>query len=167
MQQQSPQRRFSTQSEGQLESNVLRKVASLTLDRATIDKPTSKPKFTPPKLDFQLYEKFEGNIKQATVSGCYITWLVWNIWEHMELNYLFYSLNHTGTRYCLWSFTISSRDFIINSIHISGFQHTLLWIILSSILRRPQRTSLKELFLNTHLSILLLTPYFYSSFKLF
>lgn len=44
------------------DSNVLRKVASLTLDRATLESKISKPKFVPEKLDFQIYEKFEGNI---------------------------------------------------------------------------------------------------------
>lgn len=43
-----------------VDSNVLRKVASLTLDRATIDKKVTKPKFVPEKLDFKIYEKFEG-----------------------------------------------------------------------------------------------------------
>lgn len=45
---------------GVVDSNVLRKVASLTLDRATIDKKVTKPKFVPEKLDFKIYEKFEG-----------------------------------------------------------------------------------------------------------
>jgi formin 2 len=43
-----------------LDSNVLRKVASLTLDRATVEQRVAKPKFVPEKLDFQIYEKFEG-----------------------------------------------------------------------------------------------------------
>lgn len=42
------------------DSNVLRKVASLTLDRHGEFK-VARPKFVPEKLDFQLYEKFEGN----------------------------------------------------------------------------------------------------------
>lgn len=45
---------------GVVDSNVLRKVASLALDRATIDKRVTKPKFVPEKLDFKIYEKFEG-----------------------------------------------------------------------------------------------------------
>lgn len=45
---------------GVVDSNVLRKVASLTLDRATIEKRVVKPKFVPEKLDFKIYEKFEG-----------------------------------------------------------------------------------------------------------
>lgn len=43
------------------ESNVLKKVASLTLDKLTLETKITKPKFVPEKLDFQLYEKFEGN----------------------------------------------------------------------------------------------------------
>lgn len=39
---------------------VLKKVASLTLDRAALDSKIVKPKFVPEKLDFTLYEKFEG-----------------------------------------------------------------------------------------------------------
>jgi formin 2 len=35
-------------------------VASLTLDRASIEQRVAKPKFVPEKLDFQIYEKFEG-----------------------------------------------------------------------------------------------------------
>lgn len=48
---------------GVVDSNVLRKVASLTLDRATIEKRVVKPKFVPEKLDFKIYEKFEGEGK--------------------------------------------------------------------------------------------------------
>ncbi|KAF6207552.1 hypothetical protein GE061_015999 [Apolygus lucorum] len=55
-------RRHSSSSEQLLESNVLRKVASLTLDRATLDQKVTRPKFVPEKLDFQLYEKFEGQM---------------------------------------------------------------------------------------------------------
>jgi len=47
-------------SDAPLDSNVLRKVASLTLDKATIEQRVSKPKFVLEKLDFQIYEKFEG-----------------------------------------------------------------------------------------------------------
>jgi len=54
------QRRHSSVSDAPLDSNVLRKVASLTLDKATIEQRVSKPKFVPEKLDFQIYEKFEG-----------------------------------------------------------------------------------------------------------
>ncbi|KAK6642135.1 hypothetical protein RUM44_013858 [Polyplax serrata] len=45
------------------ESNVLRKVASLTLDKNTIEQKVQRPKFVPEKLDFQLYEKFEAEGK--------------------------------------------------------------------------------------------------------
>ncbi|XP_046962040.1 formin-J-like isoform X2 [Vanessa cardui] len=43
------------------DSNVLRKVASLTLDKHTETK-VIRPKFVPEKLDFQIYEKFEGQM---------------------------------------------------------------------------------------------------------
>lgn len=55
------QRRHSSLCETPPESNVLRKVASLTLDRASLEQKVSRPKFVPEKLDFQIYEKFEGN----------------------------------------------------------------------------------------------------------
>lgn len=42
------------------ESQVLKKVASLTLDRASLETKVTKPRFVPEKLDFKLYEKFEG-----------------------------------------------------------------------------------------------------------
>lgn len=45
-----------------LDGNVLRKVASLTLDRATIEARVNRPKVVPEKLDFSLYEKFEGEL---------------------------------------------------------------------------------------------------------
>lgn len=41
---------------------VLHRVASLTLDKNTIEKNVSRPKFIPEKLDFGLYEKFEGQM---------------------------------------------------------------------------------------------------------
>lgn len=43
------------------EGSVLKKVASLTLGKLEFEAKISKPKFVPEKLDFQLYEKFEGN----------------------------------------------------------------------------------------------------------
>ncbi|XP_054261074.1 formin-2-like isoform X2 [Macrosteles quadrilineatus] len=61
-------RRHSSVSDVPLDSNVLRKVASLTLDKATLEQRVSRPKFIPEKLDFQLYEKFEGQML--------INWLV-------------------------------------------------------------------------------------------
>ncbi|KAM3964236.1 LOW QUALITY PROTEIN: formin protein cappuccino [Aphomia sociella] len=55
-------RRHSSVSEAPItESNVLRKVASLTLDKLTESK-IVRPKFVPEKLDFQLHEKFEGQM---------------------------------------------------------------------------------------------------------
>lgn len=42
------------------DSSVLKKVASLTLSKADLESKVSKPKFVPEKLDFKLYEKFEG-----------------------------------------------------------------------------------------------------------
>lgn len=59
-------RHFSEPAESQTElfkpsQDILKKVASLTLSKLEIDKIT-KPKFVPEKLDFQLYEKFEGNL---------------------------------------------------------------------------------------------------------
>lgn len=42
------------------EGLVLKKVASLTMDKANIESKIVKPKFVPEKLDFKLYEKFEG-----------------------------------------------------------------------------------------------------------
>lgn len=54
------------------DSNVLRKVASLTLDRHGEFK-VSRPKFVPEKLDFQLYEKFEGNIMKKKLKPIYGT----------------------------------------------------------------------------------------------
>ncbi|XP_045473458.1 formin-like isoform X3 [Harmonia axyridis] len=44
------------------DSGILKKVASLTLSRADLESKISKPKFVPEKLDFQLYEKFEGHM---------------------------------------------------------------------------------------------------------
>lgn len=41
---------------------VLKKVASLTLSKAELESKVYKPKFVPEKLDFQLYEKFEGKL---------------------------------------------------------------------------------------------------------
>ncbi|XP_063922402.1 protein cappuccino-like isoform X3 [Zophobas morio] len=41
---------------------VLKKVASLTLNKADLEAKITKPKFVPEKLDFQLYEKFEGHM---------------------------------------------------------------------------------------------------------
>ena len=53
-------RRHGSNGEVGVDSNVLRKVASLTLDKATIEKRVARPKFVPEKLDYKIYEKFEG-----------------------------------------------------------------------------------------------------------
>jgi hypothetical protein len=53
-------RRHYSVSDGAPESSVLRKVASLTLDRATLEQRVSRPKTVPQKLEYQIYEKFEG-----------------------------------------------------------------------------------------------------------
>lgn len=47
------------------ESNVLRKVASLTLDKHSETR-VVRPKYVPDKLDFRLYEKFEGRSNNNT-----------------------------------------------------------------------------------------------------
>ncbi|CAH1379031.1 unnamed protein product [Tenebrio molitor] len=44
------------------DGSVLKKVASLTLNKAELESKITKPKFVPEKLDFQLYEKFEGHM---------------------------------------------------------------------------------------------------------
>lgn len=48
-------------TEAQHEGLVLKKVASFTLSKLELEAKINKPKFVPEKLDFQLYEKFEGN----------------------------------------------------------------------------------------------------------
>ncbi|GFV65770.1 uncharacterized protein TNCV_4154061 [Trichonephila clavipes] len=66
----SPSRRHSSYGDvPPLDGNVLRKVASLTLDKATIDSKVNRPKFVPEKLDFSLYEKFEGNYTRSFGDG--------------------------------------------------------------------------------------------------
>ncbi|CAH0555466.1 unnamed protein product [Brassicogethes aeneus] len=42
------------------DSLVLKKVASFTLSKTELESKVCKPKFVPEKLDFQMYEKFEG-----------------------------------------------------------------------------------------------------------
>lgn len=54
--------------------NVLRKVASLTLDKNTIEQKVHKPRFVPEKLDFQLYEKFEGEFYIVKSCERIISW---------------------------------------------------------------------------------------------
>lgn len=53
-------RRHFSASDLPQESNVLSKVASLTWDKSSLEQKISKPKIVPEKLDFQIYEKFEG-----------------------------------------------------------------------------------------------------------
>ncbi|GFU07445.1 formin-2 [Nephila pilipes] len=40
----------------------LRRVASLTLDKATLEKHVDRPKYLPQELDFSMYEKFQGQM---------------------------------------------------------------------------------------------------------
>lgn len=47
-------------AKGNKDGIVMQKVASLTLNKAELESKISKPKFVPEKLDFELYEKFEG-----------------------------------------------------------------------------------------------------------
>lgn len=42
------------------ESLISRKITSLSLSKVELETKVTKPKFVPEKLDFQLYEKFEG-----------------------------------------------------------------------------------------------------------
>jgi len=56
-------RRHGSLTENAYENSVLRKVASLTLEgNSAVDLKLSKPKLTPEKLDFHIYEKFEGEL---------------------------------------------------------------------------------------------------------
>lgn len=49
--------------------NVLRKVASLVLDGNSSDQRLSKPKAVPEKLDYHIYDKFEGEVYYVGL-GC-------------------------------------------------------------------------------------------------
>lgn len=42
------------------DSLVTKKIASLSLSKVELETKITKPRFVPEKLDFQLYEKFEG-----------------------------------------------------------------------------------------------------------
>lgn len=46
--------------EVQEEGLVNKKITSLSLSKVELETKISKPRFVPEKLDFQLYEKFEG-----------------------------------------------------------------------------------------------------------
>lgn len=54
------QRRYSATESSPNSSTVLRRVASFTLDRATVEGRTSSSKYTPHKHDFQLCNSFRG-----------------------------------------------------------------------------------------------------------
>ena len=59
--QETSYRRHSTNEASPNDSTVLRRVASLTLDRVTLDsRNNSKSKLVSQKLDSQFFEKFEG-----------------------------------------------------------------------------------------------------------
>ncbi|CAH2234397.1 jg21201 [Pararge aegeria aegeria] len=75
------------------DSNVLRKVASLTLDKHTESK-VVRPKFVPEKLDFQLYEKFEGQML--------LNWFLSSISEdtHLKHSLSCQDLKTLGVQYC-------------------------------------------------------------------
>ncbi|KAJ0175665.1 hypothetical protein K1T71_008824 [Dendrolimus kikuchii] len=75
------------------ESNVLRKVASLTLDKHSETK-VIRPKFVPDKLDFSLYEKFEGQML--------LNWFISSVSENNHLNGLLNTqdLKNLGIQYC-------------------------------------------------------------------
>ncbi|XP_013179590.1 PREDICTED: formin-like protein 6 isoform X1 [Papilio xuthus] len=87
-------RRHSSLSDVPLaESNVLRKVASLTLDKLT-DTKVTRPRFVPEKLDFQLYEKFEGQML--------LNWFVSSIADNSNFKSLVSTqdLKNIGIQYC-------------------------------------------------------------------
>ncbi|XP_063822902.1 uncharacterized protein LOC135072796 [Ostrinia nubilalis] len=75
------------------ESNVLRKVASLTLDKHAENR-VLRPRFVPEKLDFQLYEKFEGQML--------LNWFLSSISENNHLKNLLnpQDLKNLGIQYC-------------------------------------------------------------------
>lgn len=52
---------------GDNSSNVLRKVASLTLDRATTESKVAKTRLVPDKLDLRSCEKFEGILSKKSL----------------------------------------------------------------------------------------------------
>lgn len=54
-------------SKGNQDGSVLQKVASFTMSKTDLESQITKPKFVPEKLDFQLYEKFEGK----WINQCY------------------------------------------------------------------------------------------------
>ncbi|CAD0199743.1 unnamed protein product [Chrysodeixis includens] len=87
-------RRHSSLSDAPMsDSNVLRKVASLTLDKLTESK-VVRPKFVPDKLDFKFYEKFEGQML--------LNWFVSSITDNTHLKTLLsvQDLKNLGIQYC-------------------------------------------------------------------
>nr|XP_021201256.2 formin-2 isoform X1 [Helicoverpa armigera] len=75
------------------DSNVLRKVASLTLDKLTESR-VVRPKFVPDKVDFKQYEKFEGQML--------LNWFVSSITENNHLKSLLsiQDQRNLGIQYC-------------------------------------------------------------------
>ncbi|XP_015600677.1 formin-2 [Cephus cinctus] len=70
-------RRHSANESSPGDSAVLRRVASFTLDRSTLDsRNNSRSKLIPQKLDFRLYERFEGQRL--------INWLTSGMPEHLK-----------------------------------------------------------------------------------
>ncbi|XP_023935351.1 uncharacterized protein LOC112043917 [Bicyclus anynana] len=86
-------RRHSSVSDSVSDSNVLRKVASLTLDKHTESR-VARPKFVPEKLDFQLYEKFEGQML--------LNWFLSSISDdtHLKHSLSCQDLKTLGVQYC-------------------------------------------------------------------
>ncbi|KAJ2942608.1 hypothetical protein O0L34_g2075 [Tuta absoluta] len=75
------------------DSNVLRKVASLTLEQHSETR-IVRPKFVPEKLNFQLYEKFEGQML--------LNWFMSSVSENHHLKHLLSNqeLKNVGVQYC-------------------------------------------------------------------
>ncbi|KAJ8730887.1 hypothetical protein PYW08_002300 [Mythimna loreyi] len=87
-------RRHSSLSDTPMsDSNVLRKVASLTLDKLTESR-VVRPKFVPDKLNFKLLEKFEGQML--------LNWYISSITENSHLKALLsvQDQKNLGIQYC-------------------------------------------------------------------
>ncbi|XP_063362544.1 protein cappuccino-like [Cydia amplana] len=87
------ERRAASVSDALPESNVLRKVASLTLDKHSEPR-VQRPNFVPEKLNFQLYEKFEGLML--------LNWFISSVAENSSLKNLLTAqdLKNLGVQYC-------------------------------------------------------------------
>ncbi|XP_063534785.1 formin-2-like [Cydia strobilella] len=87
------ERRAASVSDALPESNVLRKVASLTLDKHSEPR-VQRPNFVPEKLNFQLYEKFEGLML--------LNWFISSVAENSYLKNLLTAqdLKNLGIQYC-------------------------------------------------------------------